>query len=325
MVPTTETVRRLLALIAGPRRLTATVALAFAVTALGLLAVPPGAFAWDPGSYSGASESQLIALQNQARASAGLKSLKASSALRTIARWRSKDMAERDYFSHTIKGTSHNVFWYMQHEYGYCFKLAGENIGTLTWEGATVEDATNWIFEQFMNSAGHRANIVGKAWDVVAVGAYKTTGDTFLWTAIFVDSCSSAPKATPKPTPKATPKATPKPTPKATPKPKPKATPKPTPKPTTKPTPTPTPEPTATPTPEPTEAPVRSPKHPPEPSSEPAERPGHSGEPSDRPDTNRGPGDGVVPPGQLRIVDVPVDRGLAESILGAITAQFFGG
>ena len=85
-------------------------------------------------------------------------------------------MIERDYFSHTIKGTDHNVFWYMQHEYGYCFKVAGENIGTVTWNGASEEDATNWVFDAFMKSEGHRANIMGKAWDVVAVGAYKRPG-----------------------------------------------------------------------------------------------------------------------------------------------------
>ena len=343
MGPTAATARNVLPLIAGPRRLAATVALAFAVTAVGLLAAPPSVFAWDPDTYSGASESQLISLQNQARASAGLKSLKASSALRTIARWRSKDMAERDYFSHTIKGTSHNVFWYMQHEYGYCFKLAGENIGTLSWEGATVEDATNWIFEQFMNSAGHRANILGEAWDVVAVGAYKTTGDKFLWTAIFADSCSTAPTATPKPTPKATPEATPKPAPEATPKPTPeatprptpeatprptsRATPKPTPRPTAKPTPRPTPEPTEAPTPEPTATPTTEPTATPtpEPTEAPARSPEPKPEPTDRPDTNRGPGDGPVPPGQLRIVDAPAGQGLVDSILGAITAQLFGG
>ncbi|MCJ7711573.1 MAG: CAP domain-containing protein, partial [Chloroflexi bacterium] len=208
MVLVADLTPRLLALIAGPRRLTATVALAFAVTAVGLFAVPSRALAWDAGTFSGGSESQLISLQNQARASAGLKSLKVSSDLRTIARWRSKDMAERNYFSHTIKGTSRKVFWYMQNKYNYCYKLAGENIGTLTWEGASEADATNWIFEQFMNSSGHRANILGQAWDVVAVGAYKTSGSKFYWTALFVDSCSSAPKATPKPTPKPTPKAT---------------------------------------------------------------------------------------------------------------------
>jgi len=34
--------------------------------------------------------------------------------------------------------------------------------------------------------------------------------------------------------------------------------------------------------------------------------------------------DEAVPPAQLRIVDEPVDQGLVDSILGTITAQFFG-
>jgi uncharacterized protein YkwD len=129
--------RPLLALIAAPRRFTVMVALAFAVTSVGLLAIPTAAFAWDAGTYSSTSEAQLISLQNQARASAGLKALRLDTALRTIARWRSKDMIDRDYFSHTIKGTSKNVFWYMQYTYHYCFKTAGENIGTVQWTGAS--------------------------------------------------------------------------------------------------------------------------------------------------------------------------------------------
>ncbi|MHB8892139.1 MAG: CAP domain-containing protein [Candidatus Limnocylindrales bacterium] len=311
----------LLAPLAGARHLTLAIALAFGVTSMGLLAAP-AAFAWDANTFSSGSESQLISLQNQARASAGLKSLKLSTALRTIARWRSKDMVERDYFSHTIKGTSHNVFWYMQNEYGYCFKLAGENIGTVSWAGATEEDATNWIFDQFMNSSGHRANIMGKAWDVVAVGAYKTTGDKFMWTAIFVDSCSSAPAATPKPTPKPTPKATPKPTPRPTAKPTPKPTPRPTPRP--EPTATLTPEPTAQPTPTPTPEPTAAPLGTPSPSPQPTDGPERTLEPPGGPGVDGTVPDEAVPPAQLRIVDEPVDRGLVDSILGTITGQFFG-
>ena len=299
--------RTLHALAAAPRRIAATVALVFAIVAVGPLAAPT-ALAWDANTFSSGSESQLISLQNQARASAGLRSLKLDSALRTIARWRSKDMIDRDYFSHTIKGTTHNVFWYMQYKYGYCFKVAGENIGTVTWPGASEADATNWIFEQFMNSSGHRANIMGKAWDVVAVGAYKTTGDRFMWTVLFADSCSSTPAATSKPTPKPTPRATPRPTVRPTPRP--------TPHPTSRPTPRTTAEPTASPspTPEPTE-PVATP--------EPTE--GESPGPTEAPPTEpTEPGGAIVPPGQLRIMDVPADQGLVDSILGAITAQFFG-
>ena len=86
-------------------------------------------------------------MQNQARASAGLKALKLDTDLRVVARWRAKDMVDRDYFSHTIKGTDHNAFWYMQHKYGYCFKVAGENIGEVTWAGASEADATAWVFD----------------------------------------------------------------------------------------------------------------------------------------------------------------------------------
>jgi uncharacterized protein YkwD len=329
----TQTPRRsLLALLAPftrPRRTAAALAIVFGVTSLGIASAPT-ALAWGENTFSSSSEGQLIALQNRARASAGLKSLKLSSSLRTIARWRSKDMAERDYFSHTIKGTSRNVFWYMQHEYDYCFKLAGENIGTVTWAGASEEDATNWIFDQFMNSSGHRANILGKAWDVVAVGAYRTTGDTFLWTALFVDACGSTPAATPKPTPKPTPKTTPRPTPKPTPR----ATPRPTPHPTPKPT----HEPKLTPQPKPTPGPTHEPKLTPEPTSDPTpwttpwRTPHPNAEPTATPtpqpiaiaSPSTSPSGGAIPPGGFRIVDAPVDQGFVDAIVGAITEHFFG-
>ncbi len=341
MIPLTALRRPLLLLadvLAGPRRLTVAVALVFGVASVGLLPAPI-ALAWDPGTFGSGSESQLITLQNQARASAGLKSLKLSTALRTIARWRSQDMADRNYISHTIKGTDRKVFWYMQYEYGYCFKSAGENIGTVSWPGATEEDATNWVFNEFMGSDSHRENIMGTAWDVVAVGAYKTTGDTFLWTALFVDSCSTTPAATPKPTPKATPKPTPRPTPKATPKPTPrptpKATPRPTPRPTASPAVTPAPEPTAspavTPAPEPTAAltpqPVLEPTAPPAVTPSPSPRPSPRSERTQDPPGGSGDGgkvDDMVPPGQFRIVDGPVDQSLVDSILGVVTARFFG-
>ena len=317
MIPLTALRRPLLLLadvLAGPRRLTVAVALVFGVASVGLLPAPI-ALAWDPGTFGSGSESQLITLQNQARASAGLKSLTLSTALRTIARWRSQDMADRNYISHTIKGTDRKVFWYMQYEYGYCFKSAGENIGTVSWPGATEEDATNWVFDEFMGSDSHRKNIMGSTWDVVAVGAYKTTGDTFLWTALFVDSCSTTPAATPKPTPKATPKPTPRPTPKATPRP--------TPRPTSRPAVTPAPEPTAALTPQP----VLEPTAPPAVTPSPSPRPSPRSERTQDPPGGSGDGgkvDDMVPPLQFQIVDGPVDQSLVDSILGVVTARFCG-
>jgi uncharacterized protein YkwD len=286
---------------------------------------------WEVNSFSSGSETQLIALQNQARASGGLRTLKLDTALRTIARWRSKDMVTRDYFSHTIpgSGTDHNVFWYMQYTYDYCFKVAGENIGQATWPGASEEDVTNYIFGLFMDSAGHRANIMGKAWDVVAVGAYRTSGDHYVWTALFADRCGGSTTATPKPTAKPTPRPTAKPTPKPTPRPTAKATPrperqtpKPTPRPTSKPTPKPTPEPTLTPSPTPTAnpAPSASPPPGPSPTPMPALVP-----PSAAPVAPFAWTDGTIPSGGLRIRDEAAGQGLVDSILSTISAQFFGG
>lgn len=185
---------RLLARLAGPRRTTALVALvalAIGLTSLGVLAVPRNTLGWADDTFSASSEALLIALQDRARPAPG--SLEPDLALRAIARWRSRDMVERGYFSHVIQGTGRKVFWCMEHEYRYCFELAGENIGTVTWKGASEEDATRWVFDRFMASSSHRENIVGPAWDAIAVGAYKSMGDTFVWTVLFADRCAASP------------------------------------------------------------------------------------------------------------------------------------
>jgi uncharacterized protein YkwD len=157
------------ALFAEPRRLAVMTLIAFALTSVGLFAAPRTALGWDVNTFSSASESKLVSLTNQARAAAGLRALKVDSKLTAIARSRSKDMIVRDYFSHTIKGTNYNVFHILDTK-GYCYRIAGENIG---WNNYPDDVATNTIQRQFMDSPGHRANILGKAWDVVGIGAYK--------------------------------------------------------------------------------------------------------------------------------------------------------
>lgn len=320
MIQPAATHLRALARLAS-RRVAVVVALAVTLSSGSGLFLAPVARGWEVNSFSGGSESQLIALQNQARASGGLRTLKLDTALRTIARWRSKDMVTRDYFSHTIpgSGTDHNVFWYMQYKYDYCFKVAGENIGQATWPGASEEDVTNYIFGLFMDSSGHRANIMGKAWDVVAVGAYRTGGDHYVWTALFADRCGGSTSATPKPTAKPT--AKPKPTLRPTPKPD-RATARPTatPRPTAKPTARPTPEPTVTPT--PTPSPSASP--PPTPTPSPSPSPAVA-TPSPAPAPPLAWNDGNLPTGGLRIQDEAAGQGLVDSILSTISAQFFGG
>jgi uncharacterized protein YkwD len=299
-----------------PRRFLAMLAFAFGLTSVGMLAAPSTTLAWSVNSFNSTSERQLVSLTNQARASAGLRSLKIDSTLTSIARWRSKDMIVRDYFSHTIKGTSYNVFHTLDQK-GYCYRIAGENIG---WNNYPDDVATTTIQRQFMNSPDHRANILGKAWDVIGVGAYKGPTGKKMWTVLFADRCGST---APKPTPKPTPKATPRPAPKATPKPKPAATAKPTPKPT--PTPTPTPVAAATP-PIPTDDRGRG--------FGPGGANGGSGNGASN--GNGGASGNGPPPGQVRdadpgtaeaslqVVNPPANPGLFEAVVGGVAGFFLG-
>lgn len=285
----------------GTRAPALAIAIVFLATSVFTLANPAATLAWDEGAASSASEKQLITLTNRSRAAAGLKALKVDSTLTSVARWRSKDMIVRDYFSHDIPGYG-KVFKKLDSR-GYCYKLAGENIG---WNDYPDAEATAQIHQMFMGSSGHRANILGKSWDAIGVGSYKGSDGRKMWTVLFADKCGTTAKATPRPTAR----ATAKPKPQATAKPR--ATPKPTPRPTPKPTPRPTP------TPSPTPSPIAF----------------RSDEPLD---ATAAPDGAIVAPSSpgptvaassehgLRITDRGASPGLIETIVGSITGAFFGG
>jgi uncharacterized protein YkwD len=282
-------------------RLAGLLVVAFAASSFGLLAAPRQADAWSSGQFSSASERLLVSLTNQSRASAGLRALKVDSTLTSIARWRSKDMITRNYFSHNIPPAGYNVFHVLDQKH-YCYVIAGENIG---WNNYPDDVATQVVHNSFMQSPGHRSNILNRRWDVIGVGAYKGPTGKKMWTVIFADKCGSSgssggggggSKATPKPKPQ------PKPAVKAP------ATPRPTPKPTPKPT------------------PVKT--MPPPPSDPPGLVLG-PGAPFG--DFATQPADGGPPPGvptsansPLRVVD-PAPPGLLETIVGGVTGFYLGG
>jgi uncharacterized protein YkwD len=276
----------------APRRLAALVAIAFAASSIGLLATPAATLAWSANAFSSASEQQLLALTNQARASAGRKTLRWDSALASIARWRSKDMIQRDYFSHDIPGAG-RVFDEMDAR-GYCYKVAGENIG---WNTYPDDVATAQIQQMFMASSGHRSNILARDWDHIGIGAYKGADGKKMWTVLFADKCGSTPVAAkPKPKPKAQPKA--------------QATAKPKPRPTAKPTPKPTPTPTPSPTPDDLLAPRET---------------ADDGIALAPDDGSGGAASPAAAGGSLRVVARPVAGGLLESIFGGVAGFFLGG
>ena len=156
----------------------------FALSSVASYVRPQAVAAWDVGTFNSQSEKDLIALTNRSRAAAGLRALKVDSTLTSVARWRSKDMITNDYFSHDIPGYG-RVFKKLDAK-GYCYKLAGENIG---WNTYPDDLATAAIHKMFMDSSGHRKNILGRAWDVIGVGAYQGAGNKKMWTVLFADRC----------------------------------------------------------------------------------------------------------------------------------------
>ena len=297
-------------LAASPRRTALAIVLLFGISSVFTFAVPSATFAWDTNSFSSSSAADLVALTNRSRASAGLKALRVDSTLASVARWRSKDMIQRDYFSHSIPG--YGKVWDKLHAIGYCYKVGGENIG---WNNYPDDIATAAIHKMFMGSAGHRANIMGRAWDVIGVGAYKGPTGKKMWTVLFADKCgatSTAPKPTAKPTARPTHRATPRPTTR------PKATPRPTPKPA------------KTATPETTPAlelpPIAEPTPPLDPYGLPGDEP--VTEPTDEPEVVQptdDPSDGFDGAVGMRVQDRTSTDGLLSTIVGGVTGYFFGG
>jgi uncharacterized protein YkwD len=222
---------------------------ALALSGTALLAA--ALIAWTPQPTTGwnqsSAEATLWQLLNGDRTNNGLPPLAQHSTLVSLARWRSKDMVDRDYFSHVILGTNYQIYhWYDSN--GLSWSSGGENIGYNN--GFSDADSPVKINEGFMASAGHRANILNPNWSHGGVGAYGKDGAMWggkvrnirMYTELFIKLKSAAP---PPPPPATPPPATPKPAPVATPKPvyvAPVATPRQVPSMTPAPTPEPTPE-----------------------------------------------------------------------------------
>lgn len=141
--------------------------------ALLLSASPQVATGWNQG----AAEGTLWQLLNGARANNGLAPLQSHGTLVSLARWRSSDMIQRNYFDHNILGTGCQIYCYFDSN-GLAYTLGGENIA---WNNGQPDDYSPVAaHEGFMNSPGHRANILSPAWTHGGVGAAAADNVNFL-------------------------------------------------------------------------------------------------------------------------------------------------
>lgn len=147
------------------------------------------------------SASALLQDTNAQRIQAGLGALALNNQLSQAAQDKANDMVARDYWSHTTPEGKQP--WQFMSAAGYSYQLAGEN---LAYGFATSSDTVaGW-----MNSAGHRANILKAGYIDVGFGIanspnFQGTGEETVVVAMYAAPVikAAAPAAKPTPAPAA--------------------------------------------------------------------------------------------------------------------------
>jgi uncharacterized protein YkwD len=145
----------------------------------------PQATSPEPVATSSSANSyiqQILDLTNSERTKGGLQPLRLNAKLNESAQAHSQDMAIADYFSHT--GANGSNAGDRAASAGYHYSSLGENIaaGYITPEE---------VVQGWMNSPGHRANIMNGSYQELGVGYYYLADDTgnvnynYYWTQEF--------------------------------------------------------------------------------------------------------------------------------------------
>ena len=118
---------------------------------------------------------ELLNLVNKARAENGLSALTLNSNLSAVAQKKAEDMKNNNYFSHT--SPTYGSPFDMIKNAGINYKTAGENIA----KGQKTAEA---VFNAWMNSSGHRANILNSRFTQMGIGV--TDGSNKYWSQMFI-------------------------------------------------------------------------------------------------------------------------------------------
>lgn len=125
-----------------------------------------------------AFEKKVVDLTNQERVKAGLSPLKADNAtLSRMARDKSADMRDKNYFDH--QSPTYGSPFDMMKKYGITYRAAGENI-------AAGQKTPEEVVNGWMNSPGHRANILNANYTTIGVGYVSGGSYGSYWTQEFI-------------------------------------------------------------------------------------------------------------------------------------------
>ncbi len=127
-----------------------------------------------PANDGYAMEQEVVQLVNQERAKNGLSPLKYDWELARVAEHKSQDMHNIGYFSHT--SPTYGSPFNMMKNYGINYSAAGENI-------AKGQTSAQKVMNSWMNSSGHRANILSSKFTHIGVGY---VADGKYWTQMFI-------------------------------------------------------------------------------------------------------------------------------------------
>ncbi|MDU0200869.1 MULTISPECIES: CAP domain-containing protein [Paenibacillus] len=109
------------------------------------------------------SAQQVLDLVNQERTKAGLNSLSLNSSLSKVAMAKAQDMYNNNYFDH--QSPTYGSPFDMMTAFGVTYNSAGENI-------AKGQTSPTEVMNQWMNSPGHRANILNSSYTQIGIAYY---------------------------------------------------------------------------------------------------------------------------------------------------------
>ena len=119
-------------------------------------------------------EEEVVRLVNAERAKNGLAPLTHRADVKNVAEKKAMDMINSNYFSHT--SPNYGSPFDMLKTFGISYRSAGENI-------AKGQKSPQEVMNAWMNSSGHRANILNGSYNGIGVGYYNGA-----WVQLFVQS-----------------------------------------------------------------------------------------------------------------------------------------
>ncbi|MEK8126709.1 CAP domain-containing protein [Paenibacillus filicis] len=116
-----------------------------------------------PSADSSQYAQQVLDLVNQERSKAGLNAVSMNSELSKVAMAKAQDMYNNNYFDH--QSPTYGSPFDMMKSYGISYSTAGENI-------ANGQSSPTEVMDQWMNSPGHRANILNTSYTQIGIAYY---------------------------------------------------------------------------------------------------------------------------------------------------------